>query len=297
MTTVGFIGLGVMGRPMARNLLRAGHDLVVHNRSQDPVEQLVAEGALRAGSPAEVANAASIVITMLPDGSDVTQVVLHDGGVLEGASSGLLLIDMSTIRPQTARTVATEASRQGVRVLDAPVSGGEKGAIEGTLSIMVGGSEEDFQEARPLFDTLGAKAVLVGPSGSGQTVKAANQVVVAGMIALLSEAIVLLEAHGIDPVPALKVLAGGLAGNRVLDTKGEAMLRRDFRPGFRVDLHHKDLRIALDAASENNVVLPVTAVVAQLLIALRAQGCGDLDHGAILMIVDELSGHGSPRVS
>lgn len=294
MTTVGFIGLGVMGRPMARNLLRAGHDLVVHNRSQDPVEQLVAEGALRAGSPAEVANAASIVITMLPDGSDVTQVVLHDGGVLEGASSGLLLIDMSTIRPQTARTVATEASRQGVRVLDAPVSGGEKGAIEGTLSIMVGGSEEDFQEARPLFDTLGAKAVLVGPSGSGQTVKAANQVVVAGMIALLSEAIVLLEAHGIDPVPALKVLAGGLAGNRVLDTKGEAMLRRDFRPGFRVDLHHKDLRIALDAARENNVVLPVTAVVAQLLIALRAQGCGDLDHGAILMIVDELSGHGSP---
>jgi len=297
MTTVGFIGLGVMGRPMARNLLRAGHDLVVHNRSQDPVEQLVAEGALRAGSPAEVANAASIVITMLPDGSDVTQVVLHDGGLLEGASSGLLLIDMSTIRPQTARTVATEASRQGVRVLDAPVSGGEKGAIEGTLSIMVGGSEEDFQEARPLFDTLGAKAVLVGPSGSGQTVKAANQVVVAGMIALLSEAIVLLEAHGIDPVPALKVLAGGLAGNRVLDTKGEAMLRRDFRPGFRVDLHHKDLRIALDAARENNVVLPVTAVVAQLLIALRAQGCGDLDHGAILMIVDELSGHGSPRVS
>ena len=293
MTTVGFIGLGVMGRPMARNLLRAGHDLVVHNRSQDPVEQLVAEGALRAGSPAEVANAASIVITMLPDGSDVTQVVLHDGGLLEGASSGLLLIDMSTIRPQTARTVATEASRQGVRVLDAPVSGGEKGAIEGTLSIMVGGSEEDFQEARPLFDTLGAKAVLVGPSGSGQTVKAANQVVVAGMIALLSEAIVLLEAHGIDPVPALKVLAGGLAGNRVLDTKGEAMLRRDFRPGFRVDLHHKDLRIALDAARENNVVLPVTAVVAQLLIALRAQGCGDLDHGAILMIVDELSGHGS----
>lgn len=297
MTTVGFIGLGVMGRPMARNLLRAGHDLVVHNRSQDPVEQLVAEGALRAGSPAEVANAASIVITMLPDGSDVTQVVLHDGGLLEGASSGLLLIDMSTIRPQTARTVATEASRQGVRVLDAPVSGGEKGAIEGTLSIMVGGSEEDFQEARPLFDTLGAKAVLVGPSGSGQTVKAANQVIVAGMIALVSEAIVLLEAHGIDPVPALKVLAGGLAGNRVLDTKGEAMLRRDFRPGFRVDLHHKDLRIALDAASENNVVLPVTAVVAQLLIALRAQGCGDLDHGAILMIVDELSGHGSPRVS
>ena len=297
MTTVGFIGLGVMGRPMARNLLRAGHDLVVHNRSQDPVEQLVAEGALRAGSPAEVANAASIVITMLPDGSDVTQVVLHDGGLLEGASSGLLLIDMSTIRPQTARTVATEASRQGVRVLDAPVSSGEKGAIEGTLSIMVGGSEEDFQEARPLFDTLGAKAVLVGPSGSGQTVKAANQVVVAGMIALLSEAIVLLEAHGIDPVPALKVLAGGLAGNRVLDTKGEAMLRRDFRPGFRVDLHHKDLRIALDAARENNVVLPVTAVVAQLLIALRAQGCGDLDHGAILMIVDELSGHGSPRVS
>ncbi len=293
MTTVGFIGLGVMGRPMARNLLRAGHDLVVHNRSQDPVEQLVAEGALRAGSPAEVANAASIVITMLPDGSDVTQVVLHDGGLLEGASSGLLLIDMSTIRPQTARTVATEASRQGVRVLDAPVSGGEKGAIEGTLSIMVGGSEEDFQEARPLFDTLGAKAVLVGPSGSGQTVKAANQVIVAGMIALVSEAIVLLEAHGIDPVPALKVLAGGLAGNRVLDTKGEAMLRRDFRPGFRVDLHHKDLRIALDAASENNVVLPVTAVVAQLLIALRAQGCGDLDHGAILMIVDELSGHGS----
>lgn len=294
MSRIAFIGLGVMGRPMAGHLVRAGHDVVVHNRSRPAVDDLVAAGASAADSPADAARAAEVVVTMLPDSPDVEQVVLCARGVLEGAPEGSLLVDMSTIRPDTSRAVAEAASARGVRALDAPVSGGEQGAIDGTLSIMVGGREEDFRAAQPLLEVLGRTIVHVGPSGAGQTVKAANQIVVAGTIALVSEAIVLLEAHGLDPAPALQVLAGGLAGNRILDLKADGMVRREFRPGFRADLHHKDLGIALAAARDTGVAVPITAVVAQLLVALRAAGRGDLDHSALLTVIEDLSGRGRP---
>lgn len=294
MTRVGFIGLGVMGRPMASNLLAAGFDVTVHNRSRDAADDLVGKGADWGADPAEVASSCEAVITMLPDSPDVEQVVLGERGVLEGAEPGLLLIDMSTIRPDTARLVAQQAAQRGVRALDAPVSGGEQGAIDGALSIMVGGSEEDFSAAQPILGALGKTVALVGPAGAGQTVKAANQILVAGILELVSEVVVLLQAHDLDPEPALRVLAGGLAGNRILETKTRGMLAREFKPGFRVDLHHKDLGIALAAARETGVAVPVTAVVAQLLVALRSAGRGGLDHSAVLTVIEDLSGRSRP---
>ena len=233
MATIGFIGLGVMGRPMAEHLVRAGHEVTVHNRSPDPVRALVEAGAKAGASAAEVAEGADVVITMVPDSPDVEAVVLGEQGVLEAAREGLLLIDMSTIRPDTARKVAEAAAARGVRFLDAPVSGGQVGAEEATLSIMVGGSAEDFEAARPVLESLGRTIMHVGPVGSGQTVKAANQLIVAGVIELVSEAIVLLEAHQVDMEPAIEVLAGGLAGNQILERKAAGMLARRFDPGFR----------------------------------------------------------------
>ena len=292
MARIGFIGLGVMGRPMAEHLVRAGHQVTVHNRSQGPVRALVEAGAKAASSAAEAADGAEVVITMVPDSPDVEAVVLGEHGVLETARRGLLLIDMSTIRPDTARTVAEAAAARGVRFLDAPVSGGEAGAVEATLSIMVGGSAEDFQAARPLLETLGRTIVHVGPVGAGQTVKAANQLIVAGVIELVSEAIVLLEAHEVEMGPAVEVLAGGLAGNQVLERKAAGMLARRFDPGFRIDLHHKDLQIVQAAARDAGVAVPVTALVAQMLVSLRSLGRGGLDHGAILTLIEDLSGRG-----
>jgi 2-hydroxy-3-oxopropionate reductase len=292
MARIGFIGLGVMGRPMAEHLVRAGHQVTVHNRSQGPVRALVEAGAKAASSAAEAADGAEVVITMVPDSPDVEAVVLGEHGVLETARRGLLLIDMSTIRPDTAREVAEAAAARGVRFLDAPVSGGQAGAVEATLSIMVGGSAEDFQAARPLLETLGRTIVHVGPVGAGQTVKAANQLIVAGVIELVSEAIVLLEAHQVEMGPAVEVLAGGLAGNQVLERKAAGMLARRFDPGFRIDLHHKDLQIVQAAARDAGVAVPVTALVAQMLVSLRSLGRGGLDHGAILTLIEDLSGRG-----
>jgi 2-hydroxy-3-oxopropionate reductase len=289
---IGFIGLGVMGRPMAEHLVRAGHQVTVHNRSQGPVRALVEAGAKAASSAAEAADGAEVVITMVPDSPDVEAVVLGERGVLEAARRGLLLIDMSTIRPDTAREVAEAAAARGVRFLDAPVSGGQAGAVEATLSIMVGGSAEDFQAARPLLETLGRTIVHVGPVGAGQTVKAANQLIVAGVIELVSEAIVLLEAHQVEMGPAVEVLAGGLAGNQVLERKAADMLAHRFDPGFRIDLHHKDLQIVQAAARDAGVAVPVTALVAQMLVSLRSLGRGGLDHGAILTLIEDLSGRG-----
>jgi 2-hydroxy-3-oxopropionate reductase len=297
MATIGFIGLGVMGRPMAEHLVRAGHRVAVHNRSPEPVRALVAAGAKGAASAAEAAEGAEIVITMVPDSPDVEAVVLGPGGVLETASEGLLLIDMSTIRPDTARQVGEAAASRGVRFLDAPVSGGEAGAVDATLSIMVGGDDADFQAALPVLEQLGRTIVHVGPIGSGQTVKAANQLIVAGVIELVSEAIVLLEAHGVDMAPAVKVLAGGLAGNQILERKAAGMLARKFDPGFRVDLHHKDMQIIQAAARDAGVAIPVTALVAQMLVALRSLDRGSLDHSAILTLIEDLSGRGGPRPS
>ena len=290
MTTIGFIGLGIMGLPMAGNLVKAGYDVVGFNRSRPKVDRFVDAGGRGAGDVAEAVRDADIVITMLPDSPDVEQVVLGDDGVLANAASGTLLVDMSTIRPATARLLADEGGKAGVRVLDAPVSGGEQGAVDGALSIMVGGAKQDFEAARPALDSVGSTVVHVGPPGAGQTVKAANQLIVAGTIELVAEALVLLEAQGVDTRSAVQVLAGGMAGNRILERKATGMLARDFKPGFRVELHHKDLGIVQETAREAGVVVPLGAVVAQLMASLQGQGHGGLDHTALLALVEQLSG-------
>jgi 2-hydroxy-3-oxopropionate reductase len=293
MATVGFIGLGIMGGPMAANLVKAGYSVVGYNRHPEPIERLVAASGRGASSVAEAVAGADVVITMLPDSPDVESVALGEDGVFANAKSGLLYIDGSTIRPDVSAHLAAEGAKRGIRVVDAPVSGGEQGAIDASLSIMVGGSPEDFAAARPVLETVGKTVVHVGPPGSGQTVKAANQLIVAGTIQLVSEAIVFLEAHGVDMEPAIKVLAGGLAGNAILDRKAAGMLARRFDPGFRIDLHHKDLGIVQAAAREAGVVISVGALVSQLVASLRAQGHGSLDHSAMLLLVEQLSGRRS----
>jgi 2-hydroxy-3-oxopropionate reductase len=293
MTTVGFIGLGIMGGPMAANLVKAGCTVVGYNRHPEPIERLAAAGGRAATSIAEAVAGADVVITMLPDSPDVEAVALGEDGIFANATSGLLYIDASSIRPDVAARLAEEGGKRGIRVVDAPVSGGEQGAIEASLSIMVGGSPEDFEAARPILEAVGKTVVHVGPPGSGQTVKAANQLIVAGTIELVAEAIVFLEAYRVDMDAAIKVLAGGLAGNAILERKATAMLARDFEPGFRIDLHHKDLGIVQAAAREADVVIPLGAVVSQLMTSLRAQGHGGLDHSALLLLVDQLSGRQS----
>lgn len=290
MTTVGFIGLGIMGLPMAGNLVKAGYDVLGYNRSRPKVDRFVDAGGRGAGSVAETVRGADVVVTMLPDSPDVEQVVLGDSGVLENAARGALVVDMSTVRPATARRLAEAGARTGVRVLDAPVSGGEGGAVDGTLSIMVGGEDADVAAARPLLDVVGSTVVHVGPGGAGQTVKAANQLIVAGTIELVAEAIVLLEAEGVDTESAVQVLAGGMAGNRILERRSAGMLARQFQPGFRVELHDKDLGIVAETAREAGVVVPLGALVTQLMASLQAQGHGGLDHTALLALVEQLSG-------
>jgi 2-hydroxy-3-oxopropionate reductase len=291
MTTVGFVGLGIMGGPMAANLVAAGFDVVGYNRHADAVDKLVAAGGRGAADLAEAVGGADVFITMVPDSADVESVVLGDEGAYALAQQGALHIDMSSIRPDVSVRLAEAGAAAGIRVLDAPVSGGEQGAVDGTLSIMVGGDQADFDEARPVLEAVGKTIVRVGPAGSGQTVKAANQLIVAGTIELVAEAIVFLEAYGVDTEAAVSVLAGGLAGNAILDRKAAAMLRREFKPGFRIDLHHKDMGIVTAAARERGVVIPLGAVVAQLIASLRAQGDGGLDHSALLKLVDQMSGH------
>ncbi|HET8787932.1 MAG TPA: 2-hydroxy-3-oxopropionate reductase [Actinomycetes bacterium] len=290
--TVGFIGLGIMGGPMAANLVKAGFDVVGHNRSPEPVRRLVEQGGRGADGLADAVRDADVVITMVPDSPDVEAVALGEDGIYAHAKPGTLHVDMSSIRPDVARRVAEAGRERGMRVLDAPVSGGEQGAIDATLSIMVGGEAADFADARPVLEAVGKTVVHVGPAGSGQTVKAANQLIVAGTIELVAEAIVFLEAYGVDTEAAVKVLAGGLAGNAIFDRKGAAMLRRDFTPGFRIELHDKDMGIVTSAAREAGVVIPLGAVVAQLVASLKAQGDGGLDHSALLKLVERLSGRG-----
>lgn len=283
MARIAFIGLGIMGLPMAVNLVKAGHDVTGHNRSPARTARFAERGGRAAGSVREAVRDAEIVVTMLPDSPDVEAVA--DDVLTE---DGALWIDMSTIAPATARDIAS----RGSRVLDAPVSGGEQGAIDGTLSIMVGGEAANVEAARPVLETLGKTIVHVGPAGAGQTVKAANQLIVAGTIGLVAEALTLLAAQGVDLKPAVEVLSGGLAGSTVLDRKSPAMLAHEFAPGFRIDLHHKDLGIALGSAREAGVPLPLGAVVAQLMAAARAQGHGDLDHSALLLVLEQLAGKG-----
>lgn len=292
MTAIGFIGLGVMGGPMAANLVRAGFDVTGFNRSPAKVERLVAAGGRGAASAAEAAEGADVVITVLPDSPDVEAVLLD--GVLDVLAPGAVVVDMSTIRPDVARSLAAAGDERGIRVLDAPVSGGEQGAVDATLSIMVGGDAAAFEAARPVFDALGRTVVHVGPPGAGQTVKAANQLIVAGTLQLVAEALVFLDAHGVDRSRAVEVLAGGLAGSAVLDRKAAAMLAHEFTPGFRVDLHHKDLGIVTAAARDAGVAIPAGSLAATLMATLRAQGHGDLDHSALLLQVEQLSGRPAP---
>lgn len=290
--TVGFIGLGIMGRPMVRNLAKAGFDVVVHNRSRAAVEELVGESdRVTAGdSPADVTRRAGIVITMLPDTPDVEAVILGPDGVLSAADAGLLVIDMSTISPQATIALGERLAEQGASLIDAPVSGGEKGAIDGVLSIMAGGSDVDFARARPLFEAMGRTIVHVGGPGAGQTVKMCNQVAVAINIAGVSEALLLGSRAGVDPTRIVEVLAGGLAGSRVMELKAQAMIDHAFAPGFRVELHRKDLRIARGAATTLGAPIPVASVVTELFESLAANGGDKLDHSGLLTVYERLAG-------
>ncbi|RZQ63959.1 2-hydroxy-3-oxopropionate reductase [Amycolatopsis suaedae] len=285
MTTIGFVGLGIMGSPMARNLVTAGFEVTGFDLDAGAVARLAEHGGKPAGSVGEAVTGADVVVTMLPADPQVEAVVLGPDGVFETIEAGTLFVDFSTIRPDTSQRVARAGAERGVRVLDAPVSGGEKGAIDAVLSIMVGGTAEDFAAAKPVFDAVGRTAALVGPNGAGQVVKAANQLVVGGTYALVAEAIVLMEASGVDAAAGLDMLAGGLAGSRILELKRETMLARNFRPGFRIDLHHKDMGIVLDAARQAEVSLPFGHQVAAYVQAARSQGLGDSDHSALLAVL------------
>jgi 2-hydroxy-3-oxopropionate reductase len=282
---VGFIGLGVMGGPMAGNLLEAGVPLTVHSRSRPPVDRLAARGAATAGSGAEVARATHVVITMLPDTPDVETVLLGPGGVLEGARAGSLVVDMSTIDPIATRRFAEALADRDVAMLDAPVSGGEKGAIEGTLSIMVGGEAEALERARPLLEILGSTIVHVGPSGAGQLCKACNQLVVGATIEAVAEALALAARAGVDPAKVREALLGGFASSRILDVHGQRMLDRAFEPGFRSRLHRKDAEIVVSTAAELGLPLPSFAVVAERFRELVDAGGGDLDHSALFTLL------------
>ena len=284
---IGFIGLGIMGKPMARNLIKAGYPLVVHNRSRAAVNELEKEGARAAGSPQEVAERSEVVITMLPDSPDVEQVVAGDRGVFQGAKPGTLLIDMSTISPVVARRLAAEAEERKLEMLDAPVSGGEAGAINAALSIMIGGKSSATERAMPIFQVLGKNIVHIGDAGAGQIAKAANQVVVGLTIAAVSEALVLSAKAGVDPAKVRQVLLGGFAQSRILDAHGQKMLERNFKPGFRIRLHEKDLSIALATGREYGVPLLLTAVVDQMMNTMKATGKGDLDHAGLVTLIEE----------
>src|SRR5215211_3029947 len=290
---VGFIGLGIMGKPMVRNLVKAGFEVVVHSRTRASVDEMVAESdaIAAAGSPREVAEKTKTVITMLPDSPDVRDVVFGANGLAEAMGNGELLIDMSTIAPAVAIEVAAALKAKGASALDAPVSGGDKGAIAGTLSIMVGGTAEDFERAISLFEAMGKTIVHVGATGAGQIVKACNQVVVALNYAAVSEALVLGSKAGVDPTKIVQVLSGGLANSRVLEMRGPTMIEHNFEPGFRVNLHRKDLAIALFTGRETGVPLPMTSLVSQFYDAVGVAGGGELDHSALLTLFEEMANH------
>ena len=290
--TIGFIGLGVMGKPMAGHLLKAGYPLVVHNRSRGAVDELVAAGAKAAASPAEVARAATVVITMLPDTPDVERVLTGSDGVLSAIQKGAIVIDMSSISPVATERLAKAVAEKGASMLDAPVSGGEIGAINAALSIMVGGEETAFTRAKPILEKMGnaEKIIHIGKSGAGQVCKVCNQVAIGGALSGVSEAIALAKKAGVDAGKVRQALLGGFAASRVLEVHGERMLTGNFKPGFRTKLYQKDLRLANEAAGANGVAIPGTANVTQLVNALVASGGGDLDYAAIATVIFKLAG-------
>lgn len=285
---IGFIGLGIMGKPMSKNLIKAGHDLTVFDIVESAVKDLESIGAKRAHSSKEVASKTELIITMLPDSPDVEKAAFGPDGIFEGIAPGATYIDMSTISPVTTRKVAEAAKAKGVHVLDAPVSGGEKGAIEATLTIMVGGAKETFNACLPVFQLLGKNIVYCGEAGSGQVVKACNQILVAGVLETASEALVLGVKAGVDPEIVLKVIAGGWA-MRVLDVRIPLVLKGDFKPGFKTRLHYKDLGIALAAGSEYGAPLPVTALIHEMMGSLKVLGRGETDHSAIITYLEDLA--------
>ena len=289
---VGFIGLGVMGKPMAKNLIKGGHSLVAHSRSRGPVDEVVAAGAKAASSPADVARQASVVITMLPDTPDVELVLTGSDGVVSGLQPRAVVIDMSSISPAATRRLASIVASKGATMLDAPVSGGEIGAINASLSIMVGGDEQTFTRVKPILASMGSaeKIIYIGESGAGQVCKICNQVAIGGALAGVSEAFALARKAGVDAARVRQALLGGFAASRVLEVHGERMLKGNYVPGFRTKLYQKDLRIANEAAAANGVAMPATAIVAQLVNALVASGGADLDYSAIGTVLGRLSG-------
>jgi 2-hydroxy-3-oxopropionate reductase len=287
---IGFIGLGIMGRPMARNLLKAGYSLVVHSRSKGPVEEIVKAGAKAAGSPKDVAAQCDVLITMLPNSPDVELVALGPNGIVEGARRGLIFADMSTISPIVSKKVGTALEAKGVAMLDAPVSGGEKGAIDGALSIMVGGDKATFEKVLPIFQAMGKTITLLGPLGFGGFTKLANQIIVAVNLTALAEALTLGKKAGLDRELLLTALAGGLAGSKCLDQKKPNYLASTYNPGFKIDLHYKDLGLIMESASALGVPVPTTAVVQQLFSALRVKGRGGLDHSGVITLLEDLAG-------
>jgi 2-hydroxy-3-oxopropionate reductase len=286
---IGFVGLGIMGKPMARNLINAGYSLVVHNRSRAAVDELSNEGAQATANSKEVAARSEIIITMLPDSPDVDLVYAGENGIFSALKSGTLLIDMSSISPGLARRLAGEAEKLSCDMIDAPVSGGEAGAISASLSIMIGGETAAVERAMPIFESLGKNIVHVGGAGAGQVTKAANQMVVGTTIAIVSEALVLAAKAGVDPAKVRQALLGGFAQSKILEAHGQKMLDRNFKPGFRIRLHEKDMKIALGAGFEYGVPLMVSGQVAQMMNAVISMGHGDLDHSGLVKLIEELA--------
>lgn len=289
MSKIGFIGLGIMGKPMSKNLLKAGHQLVIFDIDMAAVEEVKQAGAEVGDSPGDVASRANIIITMLPNSPQVKAVVLGKDGVIEGAQKGSIVVDMSSIAPLVAREVSAALAEKGIRMLDAPVSGGQPKAIDGSLSIMVGGAQADFDEILPIFKAMGSSAVLTGTIGAGNVTKLANQIIVAINIAAVSEALVMATKAGVDPELVYKAIRGGLAGSTVLDAKAPLMLDRKFNPGFRINLHIKDLGNVLETSHEIGVPLPLSAAVMEIMQALKVDGMGDLDHGAMVRFYEKLA--------
>lgn len=287
---IGFIGLGIMGRPMARNLLKAGYPLVVHSRSPGPVEEMVQAGATAAASSKDVAAQCDVLITMLPNSPDVEQVALGPNGILAGARRGLIVADMSTISPIVSQKIGKAFEVKGVAMLDAPVSGGEKGAIDGALSIMVGGDKAVFERVLPIFQAMGKTITLLGPLGFGGFTKLANQIIVAVNLTALAEALTLGKKAGLDRDLLLTALAGGLAGSKCLEQKRPNYLANTYNPGFKIELHYKDLGLIMESARALGVPLPATAVVQELFNALRVKGRGGLDHSGVITLLEDLAG-------
>ena len=286
---VGFVGLGIMGRPMAKNLLKAGHSVVAYNRSAGPREELAEAGADVASSPREAAANAEAVVTIVTDSADVEQVVLGPDGVIEGAAAGTLVIDMSTISPEVTRRIGAALAERGVRMLDAPVSGGDKGAIEGTLAIMVGGEAADVERARPLLEAMGRRITHCGPLGAGQTVKLCNQVAITGALLGVCEALLFAQKNGVDPAVMIEAIAAGAAGSWQLSNLAPRMVQRDFAPGFKVGLMRKDLRLATESAQQQEIALPGLALVSQLFASVAADGLSEEGTQALLKALEALN--------